>query len=84
MSDTRKRSRLSTTAGTGGIWCPFFRAHNSTIIACEGPTDDCVLQLRYRSAEAKKQQQTIFCEGNHRNCEIYRMLMEYKYPKEDY
>ena len=79
----RKKGGISSTQGTGKIWCPFFIAHSHNEIQCEGPTDGCKCILRFRYDHEKDQHSRIFCQDRHRNCEIYRMLMEYKYGDDD-
>lgn len=67
---------LSSTRGTGAIWCPFFIAHSATEIHCEGLTEGSKIIQRFRDPAQKDLHCTVFCEGRHRNCEIYCMLME--------
>lgn len=76
-----KRRGASSTQGTRGIVCPFFRSHNGLEINCEGYTDDAVCTMKFRQNSTKKTQQTIYCENNYKYCEHYIALMMLKYQE---
>lgn len=61
-------TKPSRTAGSGGIWCPFYLAQSDREIHCEGITEECRLILRFRDHSDLMLQRTIFCEAAHRNC----------------
>lgn len=73
---------MPSNQGTGNTLCPFFRAHTATTIACEGFTDDCSLTLRFTNNATKTKQKEVFCDCRYKCCEVYRMVMEAKYPED--
>lgn len=59
---------MSTTAGTGGIHCPFFKAHNTVNIECEGIAEQSTILLHYRKKGDKDIQLEAFCSGRYKYC----------------
>lgn len=74
--------RISATAGTGNIVCPYFVAHGNTEIVCEGLIDDCRSVMKFKSAEQKTFHQTTYCEGQYRRCEMCCSIAHWKWDDE--
>ena len=77
---------------TGSSWkgrcdaqCPFFRSavgDQKRRITCEGIVDKSVLVYTFSRKKDYEMHLGIFCCEHYKKCEIYRMLMEYKYDEE--
>ena len=63
-----EKGRMSTTSGTGGIHCPFFKAHSLVDIECEGVTDQSVILQHYRRKGDKDVQLLAFCSDRYKYC----------------
>ena len=74
--------RPSSTTGTKHIQCPFFVAHNSTEIVCEGIIEGCRCCMKFKEAELKHFHQETFCENQFKRCEMYLSIMHWKWPEE--
>lgn len=61
--------------------CPFVQRIEGKRIECEGPADNVVVGLRFRTARAAEKHLCNYCEKNFRYCEIYRMVMAAKYEE---
>lgn len=65
--------------------CPFYHydlGKHQKRIACEGIVDKSILELRFERIRDYKKQLEVFCCDHYKNCEVYRMLMQYKYDEE--
>lgn len=71
--------RVSSTAGTGDIRCPFFVAHGSREILCEGMIDGCRSCLKFAEGAKKEFHQQNYCEKNFERCEMYISIKHWKY-----
>ena len=80
MSET---NRISTTANTGNICCPFFVAHGKREIVCEGLMDGCKTWIRFDEAEEKTWHQVTYCEHGFKKCEMYCSIRHWKWPEDD-
>lgn len=71
-----EREKLSKTAGTGDIRCPFFSAHGKTDIRCKDiyPEAQSVL-THFQSREAKRFHCDTYCKEHYKNCWLYRIAM---------
>lgn len=67
---------------SGDVQCPFFRNvdRKQRKISCEGLEPQSNVQLVYRRQDAMARQAEIFCCENYENCEIYRAILEARYP----
>lgn len=66
------------------VGCPFYRYDDGRQqIACEGVTDESIIIQRFARKSDWECQVRNFCCEHYKNCEIHRMLMEYKYEEED-
>ena len=74
--------KVSSTTGTGDIRCPFFVAHGSREIVCEGMIDGCRNSLKFENAELKEFHQNNYCECNYKRCELYLSIMHFKWQEE--
>lgn len=74
--------RVSSTAGTREIRCPFFIAHGGREIVCEGIIPDARNSLRFETIALKENQQHCYCEKNYERCEMYLSIMHFKWPEE--
>lgn len=63
--------------------CPFFKGQDTVNITCEAPFDGPVLRLSFVTKEEKSRQRSIFCECSYKRCEIYRCIMQNKYPERE-
>ena len=79
MSET---NRISTTANTGNICCPFFVAHGKKEIVCEGMIEGSKNWTRFDEAEAKSWHQGNYCERNYRQCEVYCSIRHWQWPED--
>ena len=78
-----ERERISSTADTGDIKCPFFVAHGKKDIMCEGMIDGCRMISSFTDAEDKKFHQENYCENNFRRCEMYCSIMHWKWTEDE-
>ncbi len=65
------------------ILCPFYRMQDSVSIGCEAPFDGAVIIMRFPTRQEKDRQRGIFCECQYKRCEIYRCIMQNKYPEKE-
>ena len=66
------------------VQCPFFKTDDGKQnIVCEGFGDSRSLTQTYRYKAQYETQMRVFCSEHYRKCEVYRMLMESKYDKEE-
>ena len=66
------------------VRCPFYRFDDNRMsIGCEGVTAESRLTLRFRKRAEWLQQMKLFCECHYECCEIYRVIMETRFPDED-
>ena len=79
---TERENRISSTADTGNICCPFFEAHGKQEIVCEGMIDGTQNMTRFRTEGEKTFHQENYCEGNYKRCEVYNSIMHWKWPEE--
>lgn len=67
------------------ILCPFFK-HDSRrmrTISCEGVFDRSRVTHSFRRDRDWEQQLVLFCCESYRTCEIYRAVMDARYPDDD-
>lgn len=74
--------RGCTGHGTEYIKCPFFRAHSSIEIACEGITDDTGLRLLFKLKADRDRHEAVFCCDKYHYCELYHAIYK-KYEEDD-
>lgn len=67
--------------GSHRILCPFFRTQDKLSIGCEGPFEGALLTLRFLSVDDRQRQNQIFCENAYKRCELYRCIMQNRYPE---
>lgn len=77
-----ERNRISSTADTGNIQCPYFIAHGKKEIVCEGLVDGCKMCSTFDDLELKRQHQEIYCEKHYKRCEMYCSIQHWKWPEE--
>lgn len=56
--------------------CPFFISSGKTNVLCEGITDDCTINLKFKSARKRTSHRKIFCNDKYQYCEIYSILIK--------
>jgi len=63
------------------ILCPFYRQLDPQLrrISCEGVTDRNTTAQLYKDNLSFNSQLEAFCSGEFSRCEVYRMLLYYKY-----
>ena len=63
------------------VLCPFYRQMDKQLrrISCEGVTDRNTTAQLYKDNASFQRQLDTFCGGDFTRCEIYRMLLYYKY-----
>lgn len=49
---------------------------------CEGAFDGANIRLQFGRKEEMQKQMRIFCSDQYKRCEIYRCIMDNKYPGE--
>ena len=66
------------------IQCPFYKhdSYRDKSIVCEGVFDRSLCVHRFRRGEDRRKQIELFCSDGYKTCEIYRAIMEAKYPEE--
>lgn len=70
---------MSSCGASTKVRCPLYRKDGGVRLNCEGITDECTLQLNFRTKAAKNQQIGIFCRDRFRYCELYEAIMKAKY-----
>lgn len=78
-----ERNRISTTANTGDICCPFFIAHGRKEIVCEGLIDGTRMCCAFEDAEEKTWHQKNYCEKSYKRCEMFCSIRHWKWPEEE-
>lgn len=66
------------------IRCPFYHhdSRKNRTIVCEGIFDRTSCIHKFRRGGDRQQQLELFCADNYRSCEIFRAIMEAKYPED--
>ncbi len=66
------------------VKCPFYKADKSgdRSITCEGVFDRSICVHRFRRQQEREKQLTLFCTKNYKTCEIYRAVIEARYPED--
>lgn len=77
-----ERNRISSTADTGNIGCPFFIAHGKKEIVCEGLIAGCRMCSSFEDPEKKSFHQHTYCEQEYRRCEMYLSIQHWKWPED--
>ena len=77
-----ERDRISTTANTGDIACPFFIAHGKKDIVCEGIIDGTRMCCAFADPEGKTWHQKNYCEKHYKRCEMYCSIQHWKWPED--
>lgn len=68
--------------GTRRVLCPFWKGQDPMVIKCESPIDDTTINsTRFLLAADQRRQREIFCEHYYKRCEIYRSIMQNRYPE---
>lgn len=73
---------MSGCGAAGKVRCPLYHKDCGTRLNCEGITDECTLQLNFRTKTAKDLQIGVFCRDRFQNCELYEAIMKAKYADE--
>ncbi len=72
-----RTDKMSMTAGTGDIACPFFNAHNRDRIRCMDIFPGTqYITTQFDGKEEKRFHQETYCEGNYKMCWLYRAAMK--------
>ena len=72
----QKPRKLSSTAGTGDILCPFFQAHNETNIRCmDIYPGTSSIQAQFENRREKNFHMDTYCKGNFKKCWLYDTAM---------
>lgn len=75
---------MATSSRSKLVRCPFYRFDDGKIsIGCEGVTGGSRLTLHFQKRQEWMQQMQIFCECRYECCEVYRIIMEARYPDDD-
>ncbi|MBO4854077.1 MAG: hypothetical protein J5482_02880 [Oscillospiraceae bacterium] len=64
------------------VRCPFWRGDRQEVVGCEGPFDGSGVQLTFESHGRQRRHMETFCCHHYEKCEVYRMVVEAKYPEE--
>ena len=66
------------------VQCPFYKEDDGKLsITCEGFGDARYLKQRFYNKAQYEKQMSVFCCGNYRRCEVYRLIMATKYDEEE-
>ena len=76
------RNRISSTADTGNICCPFFVAHGKREIVCEGMIEGTSMCHTFKETEEKSWHQENYCEKNYKRCEMYCSIQHWRWEDE--
>ena len=79
---SERRNRISTTANTGNIGCPFFIAHGRKDIRCEGLLPGSRICTEFEEEDEKAWHQLNYCEKCYKRCEIYCSIQHWKWEDE--
>lgn len=62
--------------------CPFYKLENKRqkTICCEGIFSDSTVTHKFRYKRDREKQLALYCAADFSKCEIYRAVMEAKYP----
>lgn len=71
--------KVSSTAYTSEIRCPFFRSHSRVEIRCESVAERCTTAMLFEREEDKLFWQRTYCEDRCDYCEQHQAVMESKY-----
>ncbi len=71
---------MGKDSGSAQVVCPFYRVAGGMFVDCEGPFDGANIRLQFGLKVDKRKQLKIFCCDQYKRCEIYRCIMENKYP----
>ena len=65
------------------IKCPFWRRAKGAplTIGCEGLVDGSTILQRFDDQADCELQQRVFCASKYENCELYRAILEARYPE---
>ena len=65
------------------IECPFYKYDDRMFrVTCEGIVDESSIMLHFHKQADFEKQMEVFCCKYYPKCEIYRMLMEFKYGED--
>lgn len=65
------------------VRCPFYKYDDGKRrIICEGIIDQCSTGLVYHKHSDYETQLSVFCCGDYKKCEVYRMLQKEKYGED--
>ena len=78
----RPEGKLSCTAGTGDIRCPFFVMHGKREIRCEGIIAGTRSSVVFQGEEDKEFHQKTYCENQYCRCEQYCSIRHWQWPEE--
>lgn len=85
MKIVRKGEKLSHGTAIGHaprIHCPLYRKDDNRRLCCEGLTDECGLQVNFRTKQAKERHLQVFCTNRYSYCELFEAIMKAKYAVE--
>ena len=54
--------------------CPYYKSSKQKEISCEGITDECSTNIKFKTGGQRDIYRRIFCDAKYKNCEIYKML----------
>lgn len=84
QSVRREASEGHKTHKTNGqtyILCPFWHCRKQREIHCEGLVQKSEIVLMYSTITDTNVQVNVFCKDHYANCEIYRAVLEARYPE---
>lgn len=76
---TRAKPERINTCMMRDCKCPMMQEMRGKTVMCEAPMDGANVILKFRSGRKMENHAEIYCKGNYRYCEIYRMVMAAKY-----
>ncbi len=79
---SERSERMSSTAGTSDIVCPFFFAHCKTAIRCADIYPGSrYITTEYASEAEKNFQEDVYCKSEYKKCWLYDMAMKLQWEE---
>lgn len=74
--------KLGWTAAN--VRCPFYikDSRENKSISCEGHTEGCIEDSRFKNIELKEKHMGCYCVGRYEACPVYKSTYEAKYREE--
>lgn len=81
MTNMTRCETMVDEVKTVAVACPFYKWNDRTRIACEGFAAGETLVRSFGSTAKRRKVQEERCVEGYKSCEMYRTLLEKKYPE---